>query len=31
MGTVTQSDLIAAFYAGGSRSEEAIPVVPLIT
>ena len=31
MGMVTQSDLIAALYAGGSRPEGAMPVVPSIT
>ena len=31
VGMVTQSDLIAALYAGGSRSEGAMPVVPSIT
>jgi CBS domain-containing membrane protein len=30
VGMVTQSDLIAALYAGGSRSEGAMPVVPSI-
>lgn len=31
MGMVTQSDLIAVLYAGGSRPEGAMPVVPSIT
>ena len=31
VGMVTQSDLIAALYAGGSRPEGAMPVVPSIT
>lgn len=31
VGMVTQSDLIAARYAGGSRSEGAMPAVPSIT
>lgn len=31
VGMVTQSDLIAVLYVGGSRSEGAMPVVPSIT
>ena len=31
VGMVHRSDLIAALYAGGSRSEGAMPVVPSIT
>ncbi|MDP2979101.1 MAG: HPP family protein [Thiobacillus sp.] len=31
VGMVTQSDLIAALYAGGSRPEGAMPVIPSIT